>query len=79
MGDEMAYYGIYAATVMNTTDPMMKGRMQVALPALAGLPSSWAMPCRAYNSNSMPPIGTQVWVMFEQGNADRPVWMGCAN
>lgn len=75
----MAHYGIYAATVMNTADPLMKGRMQVALPALTGLASTWAVPCRDYKSISMPPIGSPVWVMFEQGNADRPVWIGCAN
>ena len=75
----MAYYGLYAATVMNTADPLMQGRMQVALAAVAGPTSAWAMPCREYKSTKVPPIGTRVWVMFEQGSLDRPVWMGCAN
>ena len=74
----MAHFGIYSGVVMNTTDPMMKGRMQVAVPGVVGAPTSWAMPCRDVNSTTMPPIGTNVWVMFEQGSLDRPVWMGCA-
>ena len=75
----MAYFGLYAATVMNTADPQMKGRMQVALANVPGAASPWAMPCREYRSTTVPPIGTRVWVMFEQGNLDLPVWIGCAN
>jgi hypothetical protein len=75
----MAYFGIYMATVMNTADPETKGRMQVTIPVLSGPTSAWALPCRDYKSTSVPPIGTSVWVMFEAGNVERPVWMGCAN
>jgi hypothetical protein len=63
---------------MNTVDPTMKGRVQVNIPALPGS-ATWAQPCRPYRSSDLPPIGTAVWVMFEQGNLDSPVWMGCAN
>ena len=75
----MAYHGIYRGTVMNTADPMMKGRLQVSIPDVASAPSGWAMPCRDYKSTSAPPIGTAVWIMFERGDAASPVWMGCAN
>jgi Type VI secretion system/phage-baseplate injector OB domain len=75
----MANYGIYAGTVINTVDPLMKGRMQVSLPMVAGPTSAWAVPCRDYKSTTVPPVGTPVWIMFEAGNVDHPVWMGCAN
>jgi hypothetical protein len=73
----MANYGIYRGTVMNTADPMMKGRLQINVPSQA-LGASWAEPCRDYQSTATPPIGTLVWVMFEGGDPTRPVWMGCA-
>jgi len=74
----MAYHGIYRATVMNTADPNMQGRIQVTVPMVAGPTSGWASPCRDWKSNSTPPIGTVVWVMFEDGDPSHPVWMGCA-
>ena len=75
----MAYHGIYRGMVMNTADPLMKGRLQVTIPVISGPTSGWALPCREYNSKDTPPIGTQVWVMFEGGDPSSPVWMGCAN
>jgi hypothetical protein len=74
----MALYGLYSGIVTNATDPLMKGRLLVSLPGLAA-PAAWAMPCREYKSTAVPPIGTTIWVMFEQGNLDHPVWMGCAS
>jgi hypothetical protein len=74
----MAQYGIYRGSVMNTADPLMKGRIQVSVPAIAAVAGSWAMPCRAYGSTARPPVGTVVWVMFEGGDPSCPVWMGCA-
>ena len=75
----MAYYGIYRGTALNTLDPLGQGRMQVVVPALPSVTLAWASPCRDYkNTQTMPPIGTQVWVMFENGNISHPVWMGCA-
>jgi hypothetical protein len=73
----MAYYGIYRGNVMNTADPLMKGRVQVSVPSVGAAVSSWATPCREYKSTAMPPVGSAVWVMFEGGNVASPVWMGC--
>ena len=73
----MAYYGVYRGRVMNNADPMMKGRLQVSVPAVAAAATSWALPCRNYGSTATPPIGSAVWVMFEGGNLSIPVWMGC--
>ncbi|MCB2005321.1 MAG: phage baseplate assembly protein V [Burkholderiaceae bacterium] len=77
------YLGKYRGMVLNNVDPMQQGRLQVQVPDVAGLaPASWAMPCVpvAGLQNGMfalPMIGSGVWVEFEQGNADFPIWTGC--
>jgi uncharacterized protein involved in type VI secretion and phage assembly len=67
---------------VNNVDPMMIGRIQVMVPDVSGpLPSSWAMPCFPVTGIqngvfTVPPIGAGVWVEFEQGNPDYPIWVG---
>jgi hypothetical protein len=75
----MPNYGIYRGIVMNTADPNGKGRLQVSIPAQSFGGNLWAEACRDYKSTAIPPIGTQVWVMFEAGDPGHPVWIGCAN
>jgi hypothetical protein len=72
------YYGIYLGVVTNATDPASKGRLQVSVPSLGIGGSLWAQACREYNSTAAPPVGTNVWVMFQAGDFRFPVWMGCA-
>lgn len=77
------YYGKYRGNVMNNIDPMQKGRLQVQVPDILGSSlSSWAMPClplagRQMGAFLLPPIGAGVWVEFEQGDPDYPIWVGC--
>jgi uncharacterized protein involved in type VI secretion and phage assembly len=79
---EGKYFGKYRGTVLNNIDPMQIGRLMVQVPDVAGLlPSSWAMPCFPVTGKQMgaymiPQIGTGVWVEFEQGNPDYPIWSG---
>jgi hypothetical protein len=76
----MPSYGIYRGIAMNTADPMMRGRIQVNVPSVPGGGGpSWAEACRDFKSNSTPPVGTAVWVMYEAGDVSHPVWIGCAN
>ena len=55
----------------------------VQVPDVEGLlPSSWAMPCLPFAGKQMgaymlPQIGSGVWVEFEQGDPDYPIWSGC--
>ena len=83
MSDAQKYYGKYRGTVLNNIDPMQMGRLQVQVPDVAGLiPTSWAMPCFPASGKQMvaymlPQIGAGVWVEFEQGNMDYPIWSGC--
>ena len=77
------YYGKYRGVVLNNIDPLQQGRLQVQVPDVAGLiPVSWAMPCvpLAGIQNGMfalPIAGSGVWVEFEQGDPDYPIWVGC--
>ena len=80
---EGRYYGKYRGMVLNNVDPMQMGRLQVQVPDVTGLaPATWAMPCApvAGIQNGVfvvPVIGSGVWVEFEQGNIDHPIWVGC--
>jgi uncharacterized protein involved in type VI secretion and phage assembly len=83
MSDAKKYYGKYRGVVMNNIDPMQIGRIQVMVPDVSNyLPSSFAMPCLPLAGKQMgaylvPQIGSGVWVEFEQGDPDYPIWSGC--
>jgi len=77
------YLGKYRGMVINNLDPMQMGRLMVQVPDISGLiPSTWAMPCFPVTGKQMgvwvlPLIGSGVWVEFEQGDPDYPIWVGC--
>jgi hypothetical protein len=77
------YFGKYRGKVENNIDPMLLGRVQVSAPAVLGDGKlSWAMPCLPYAGSGVglfvvPPVGANVWVEFEGGDADYPIWSGC--
>jgi len=78
-----SFFGKYRGKVENNIDPMLLGRVQVNVPAVLGSGSlSWAMPCVPYAGNGVgffmiPPVGANVWVEFEGGDIDYPIWSGC--
>ncbi|TCL69499.1 phage baseplate assembly protein V [Rhizobium sp. BK251] len=75
-------FGKYRGTVINNVDPMQIGRIQAMVPDLAGfVPGTWAMPCvpvAGINTGvfTVPMIGAGVWVEFERGDPDYPIWVG---
>lgn len=80
------FYGKYRGTVINNIDPQLLGRLLVEVPDVLSLaPSSWAEPCvplagptgSPMGAYFVPPIGAGVWVEFEQGDPDHPIWVGC--
>lgn len=83
MNDNNTYYGKYRGMVINNADPMQMGRLLVQVPDVMGLvPSSWALPCFPFTGKQMgmwalPQIGAGVWVEFEKGDPDFPIWSGC--
>jgi uncharacterized protein involved in type VI secretion and phage assembly len=76
------YYGKYRGTVINVEDPMRMGRIMAEVPQVYGvLPSTWAMPCVAFAGIQsgewcVPPLGAGVWMEFEQGDPNYPIWTG---
>lgn len=84
--DGKKYYGKYRGTVINNIDPLLSGRLMVMVPDVLGVvPTSWAEPCVPLAGPTgppmgvylVPPIGAGVWVEFEQGDPDHPIWVGC--
>jgi type VI secretion system (T6SS) baseplate-like injector VgrG len=82
MSSEKKFFGKYRGTVVNNIDPLQIGRIQVIVPDVSNVvPTSWAMPCvpmagKQSGAFMVPQIGAGVWIEFEQGDPDYPVWVG---
>lgn len=75
-------FGKYRGKVESNVDPMLCGRLQVSAPAALGDAKVWALPCAPFAGPgvgffAMPPSGANVWVEFEGGNPESPIWSGC--
>lgn len=83
MSDNGTFFGKYRGLVLDNVDPLQTGRLLVQVPDVTNvLPSSWAMPCLPFAGIqsgffAVPQIGSTVWVEFEHGNPDYPIWTGC--
>lgn len=83
MNQNGRYYGKYRGTVVNNVDPENRGRIQAIVPDVQGItPTTWAMPClpsagKGSGAFFVPEVGSGVWIEFEQGDADYPIWTGC--
>jgi uncharacterized protein involved in type VI secretion and phage assembly len=86
MSDKKKYWGKYRGTVMSNVDPEQRGRLMTIVPDVLGqIPSTWAEPCVPLAGPTgppmgvylVPPIGAGVWVEFEHGDPDYPIWAGC--
>lgn len=64
----------------------MRGRITAMIPDVLGpLPSTWAEACVPLAGPTgppmgiyvVPPIGAGVWMEFENGDPDHPIWVGC--
>lgn len=77
------YWGKYRGTVSDNKDPLMIGRVRAEVPDVLGdTPSGWAMPCAPFGGAqtgffAVPAKGAGVWIEFEHGDPDYPVWVGC--
>ena len=79
---ENRYFGKYRAEVVNNDDPRSEGRLEVRVAGVMGQETLWALPCVPYAGKdigffAMPPVGARVWVEFEGGDTDYPIWVGC--
>lgn len=79
---KVAYYGKYRAKVQKVDDPEKRGRIRVLCPKVLGeAVSNWCEPCIpvAYKFGgdfAIPKVGETVWIEFEAGDVNKPIWTG---
>ena len=78
------YWGKYRGKVIDNVDLLQLGRLLLEVPSVPGTGEvlNWALPNSPYAGPkvgffSLPPIGANVWVEFEGGNPNHPIWTGC--
>jgi uncharacterized protein involved in type VI secretion and phage assembly len=77
------FYGKYRGIVTDNNDPNKLGRIKVKVQdALGDKESGWALPAMPYAGDGVglylvPPVKAFVWVEFEHGDPDYPIWTGC--
>jgi uncharacterized protein involved in type VI secretion and phage assembly len=76
------FLGKFRATVSDNRDPQRRARVRVrALDVYGEEESGWALPALPYTGDGVglflvPPVGASVWVEFEHGDPDYPIWAG---
>lgn len=78
MNEYGSYYGKYRGTVINSADIGMRGRITASV-TVGGAPLQVvAEACTPYPGfYAIPPEGSGVWIEFEEGELDKPIWTGC--
>lgn len=77
------YYGTYRGFIVDNKDPEKLGRVKLQVPQIAGKNTIeyWAYPFgqpagEDFGDFMIPPKGSMVWVKFEGGNPNFPIWTG---
>jgi uncharacterized protein involved in type VI secretion and phage assembly len=81
---ERRYHGKYRGLVVDNADPERLARLRVRVPSVLGdkVVTGWALPCAPYGGMgnqgllAVPDVGAGVWVEFEEGDLEFPVWVG---
>lgn len=77
------FYGKFRGVVTDIQDPQQIGRIRATVAdVMGGLESGWAMPSFPFAGSGMgffalPKVGAGVWIEFEHGDPDFPIWSGC--
>lgn len=76
------FIGKFRGRVVFNVDPERRGRLLVEVPDVGALGlTTWALPSLPIGGIqtgvfSIPVVGSGVWVEFEQGDLDYPIWVG---
>jgi uncharacterized protein involved in type VI secretion and phage assembly len=81
---ERRFYGKHRGLVVDNADPEKLGRLKLKVPSVLGgdVVTGWAMPCVPYGGDVnqgmlfIPEVGAGVWVEFEEGDLEFPIWVG---
>jgi hypothetical protein len=77
-----SYFGKYRGIVTDIDDPLNQCRIRATVPAVLGEHAcGWAMPAMPFAGAGhgvvmLPEIGSGVWIEFEAGRLDSPIWSG---
>lgn len=76
------FFGKYRGKVKSNVDSAGRARLEVSVPNVMGAQPIWALPCIPYCGDgegfyALPPNGANVWIEFEGGDTNFPIWTGC--
>jgi phage baseplate assembly protein gpV len=77
-----SYFGKYRGIVTDVDDPNTQCRIRATVPAVLGDQAcGWAMPAAPFAGDGhgfvmLPKVGSGVWIEFEAGQLDNPIWSG---
>jgi hypothetical protein len=73
------FYGVYRGIVVDTNDPENANRLKVKVPQILGTAVTgwaWGVHPTVTAALFIPEPDTGVWIMFEGGDPNFPLWLG---
>jgi uncharacterized protein involved in type VI secretion and phage assembly len=83
MSSRGPFLGKFRGVVTDNRDPEARGRVRAKVQDVLGdRESGWAIPASPYAGNGVglfliPPQNASVWIEFEHGDPQYPIWTGC--